>query len=54
MRHQLERFWNDQAGATAIEYAMIASVLSIAIMAAVGGIGSKLNTSFTSVQTGLP
>ena len=47
------RFLNDDSGATAIEYAIIAGTLSIAIVTAVTTLGSTLNTTFTSVATGL-
>ena len=49
----LLKFLNDEAGATAIEYAIIAGTLSIAIVMAVQSIGTSLNTTFTSVSTGL-
>jgi pilus assembly protein Flp/PilA len=45
------RFANDESGATAIEYAIIAGGLSIVIVVAVTNIGSKLNTGFSSVAT---
>jgi pilus assembly protein Flp/PilA len=45
------RLLNDDGGATSIEYAIIAGFLSIAILAAVTGIGTKLDTTFTSVST---
>lgn len=51
MQSLVKRFLEDQAGATSIEYAIIASVLSIVILASVQGIGSKLKTTFTTVQT---
>lgn len=44
------RFLKDDSGATAIEYAIIAGTLSIAIVTAVTTLGSTLNTTFTSVQ----
>lgn len=47
---RLQGFFADQSGATAIEYALIAAGISIVIVAAVTGIGSKLNTTFTQVQ----
>jgi pilus assembly protein Flp/PilA len=47
------RFLNNEEGATAIEYAIIAGSLSIVIVAAVTSIGTSVNTIFTSVQTGL-
>jgi pilus assembly protein Flp/PilA len=47
------RFAKDESGATAIEYGLIAAGISIAIIAAVKGLGTKLNTTFTSVSTAL-
>jgi len=47
------RFLSDESGATAIEYCMIAAGLSIVILTAVNGIGSSLNTSFSSLNTSL-
>ena len=46
-------FLSEERDATAIEYAIIASGISIVIAAAVSNIGSTLNTTFTSVSTGL-
>jgi pilus assembly protein Flp/PilA len=45
------RFLTEESGATAIEYALIAGGISIVIVAAVQGIGSKLVATFTSVQS---
>lgn len=49
----LVRFLREERGATAIEYGLIAAGISIAIIVAVAGVGSSLNTTFTSVQTAL-
>ena len=49
----IARFFNDESGATAIEYGLIAAGISVAIIAVVQGLGSKLNTTFTSVQNAL-
>jgi pilus assembly protein Flp/PilA len=46
-------FLADETGATAIEYCLIASGIALAIFAAVGGIGTKLNTKFTSINSSL-
>jgi pilus assembly protein Flp/PilA len=46
-------FLADESGATAIEYGLIAAGISLAIIAAVNGIGSKLNTKFSSINTSL-
>ena len=40
----------NENGATAIEYGLIAAGISVAIIAVIQGLGSKLNTTFTSVQ----
>ena len=49
----LAKFVKDESGATAIEYGLIAAGISVAIIAVVQGLGSKLNTTFTSVSTAL-
>jgi pilus assembly protein Flp/PilA len=49
----LRRFCNDASGATAIEYALIASGISIAIAATVLSVGTSVTGMFTSVSTAL-
>ena len=49
----LIRLLRDDKGATAIEYGLIAAGISVAIIATVVGLGSKLNTTFTSVNNAL-
>ena len=49
----LARFAKDESGATAIEYGLIAAGISVAIITVVGTVGTKLNTTFTSVSTAL-
>src|ERR1700691_6796530 len=53
MSQLVTRFWKEESGATAIEYGLIAAGISVAIIAAVNGIGTKLNTSFGSISTQL-
>ena len=53
MRQLFSKFLDDESGATAIEYCLIAVGLSIVILAAVNGIGTTLNTNFTSVNSSL-
>lgn len=53
MRQLIARFLADQSGATAIEYCLIAVGISIVILAAVNGIGTTLNGTFTSVNSSL-
>jgi pilus assembly protein Flp/PilA len=46
-------FLKNESGATAIEYGLIAAGISIAIIAVVNGLGTKLNTTFSSISTQL-
>jgi pilus assembly protein Flp/PilA len=47
------RFLKDESAATAIEYGLIAAGISLAIIAVVSNIGTKLKTTFSSVSTQL-
>jgi pilus assembly protein Flp/PilA len=49
----IARFVKDESGATAIEYGLIAACISVAIIAVVQGVGTKLTDTFTSVKTAL-
>lgn len=49
----ISRFLKDETAATAIEYGLIAAGISLAIIAAVNGLGSKLNAKFTAINTSL-
>jgi pilus assembly protein Flp/PilA len=53
MKAMLTAFFKDESGATAIEYGLIAAGIAIAIIAAVNGVGSGVNSVFTSVSTSL-
>jgi pilus assembly protein Flp/PilA len=53
MTKLFSRFVKNESGATAIEYGLIAAGISVAIISVVQGVGSKLKTTFTSVQTAL-
>ncbi len=47
------KFLTDESGATAIEYGLIAAGIAVAIIAAVQGLGTKLTSTFTSVEGAL-
>ena len=49
----LARFLADEAGATAIEYALIASLIALVIITSVQTVGTKVSTVFTEVGAGL-
>ena len=46
-------FLKNESGATAIEYGLIAAGISVAIIAVVNTIGTKLNPNFSSISTQL-
>jgi pilus assembly protein Flp/PilA len=41
----------DEAGATAIEYGLIAALIAVAAIAAMQGLGNQLSSTFTTVST---
>ncbi len=53
MRTSIARFVKDEAGATAIEYALIAGGISIAIVTVVGALGTSVTAMFTAVAPAL-
>ena len=48
-----KNFIADESGATAIEYALIASLIAVAIIAAVSTVGGNVSTVFTEVGNSL-
>ena len=49
----IRRFMSDEGGATAIEYAMIASGIAVAIAATIVTLGSSVNGLYTGVATAM-
>jgi len=50
---KINSFIRDENGATAIEYGLIAAGISVVIIGIVNGIGSKLASTFSSIQSQL-
>jgi pilus assembly protein Flp/PilA len=50
MKNVVARFVSDESGATAIEYGLIAAGISVAIIAVVQGLGSKLTDTFQTIS----
>lgn len=50
---KISSFIRDDGGATAIEYALIASLIAVAIISAVSTVGGKVSTVFTEVGNSL-
>lgn len=51
LRRSVIRFVNDQSGATAIEYGLIAALIAIGVLAAMTSFGGSLSSLFGDVQT---
>lgn len=45
------RFFKDESGATAIEYGLIAALISVALITGATTLGSTLNTTFQGIST---
>jgi pilus assembly protein Flp/PilA len=53
MRHIIRRLLKDERGATAIEYGLIAALISIAAVAAMTNVGNNLQSIFNTVANNL-
>lgn len=53
LTNAVTQFLNDESGATAIEYGLIAGLISVVIAASVTTIGTDLKTIFASIATKL-
>jgi len=47
----IQRFLSNEEGVTAIEYALIASLIAVVIIAAVAAVGTNINNTFTKIAT---
>jgi len=53
MRKLLRKFFGDQSGSTAIEYAVIAVFIAVALVASGRLIGTKLSAAFSNISANL-
>ena len=53
MYSRVKAFFSDESGATAIEYALIASLIAIVIVGAITVVGTQLNGTFNEVSNNL-
>lgn len=51
--NMFSRFMKDESGATAIEYGLIAAIVGVGLVAALGTLKDNLSTTFTNVGTSL-
>lgn len=50
MRTFLKKFIQDESGATAIEYGLIAALISVALIAGATSLGAQIGTTFTNLE----
>jgi len=50
----VSRFCKDESGATAIEYGLIAALVAVVLVTALGAMGNKLSGTFNTISTKLP
>ena len=53
MLRKIRTFIRNQSGVTAIEYAVIAAAIIVAVASVVGSVGTNANTTFTAVKNAL-
>ena len=53
MLKTVKNFFSNDSGATAIEYALIASLIAVALVTILGSLGSRLSTEFSEVSAAL-
>ena len=53
LTYKVLRFFNDEEGATAIEYGLLAALISVAAIVAITAVGTNLNTTFNYVASKL-
>jgi len=53
MKNVVNRFASDESGATAIEYGLIAALISVVIIGVLSTIGTRLSAKFNQIATQL-
>jgi pilus assembly protein Flp/PilA len=53
MKPTFSKFFSDESGATAIEYGLIAALISVVIIAAITAVGTQLDKTFDAVKNAL-
>jgi len=54
MKRMLTQLWNDEEGATAVEYGMIVALIAAVLVTIVTTLGTKIQAAFTTVANALP
>jgi pilus assembly protein Flp/PilA len=50
----MKQFWNDESGATAVEYGLMVALIAVVIIAAVTLLGESVATTFNTVEAEMP
>lgn len=53
MKNLVTRFAKDESGATAIEYGLIAALISVVIIGVLSALGTSLNATFNAISSQL-
>ena len=53
MRRRFKAFLSDNSGATAIEYALMSSLIALALVTVLTNLGTRLSTQFSEVSGAL-
>lgn len=53
MKNLIVRFGNDESGATAIEYGLLAALIAVVMITAVTTLGSNLSKVFSNIATNI-
>jgi pilus assembly protein Flp/PilA len=51
---RIKKFFQDESGASAVEYGLLVALIAVAIIGAVTTLGTKLNSTFTTAGDALP
>jgi pilus assembly protein Flp/PilA len=54
LRTLVRNFARDEEGASLIEYALLAALLAVAVVAAINGLANKVNTSLNNAASAIP
>jgi pilus assembly protein Flp/PilA len=53
MKHLVSRFLADEAGATAVEYALLAALIAVVIIGGATALGTQINQKFNDIATSI-
>jgi pilus assembly protein Flp/PilA len=53
MKNLIVRFGNDESGATAIEYGLLAALIAVVMIAAVTAVGTQLSKTFSNIASNI-